>query len=69
MLGEWKEFESWSNGVVKSKTESLLRYEVFSLSLSKLKVASFPLMEMDISETRYKHTNENGEWFYEDVCF
>lgn len=60
MLGEWKEFESWSNGV-KSKTESLLRYEVFSLSLSKLKVASFPLMEMDISETRYKHTNENGE--------
>lgn len=61
MLGEWKEFESWSNGVVKSKTESLLRYEVFSLSLSKLKVASFPLMEMDISETRYKHTNENGE--------
>lgn len=67
MLGEWKEFESWSNGV-KSKTESL-RHEVFSLSLSKLKVASFPLMEMDISETRYKHTNENGEWFYEDVCF
>lgn len=60
MLGEWKEFESWSNGV-KSKTKSLLRHEVFSLSLSKLKVASFPLMEMDISETRYKHTNENGE--------